>query len=429
MAGGEVEKYVTACCRHCAKHEPKGGIAMAAAVPLIAALAPAVVPAAVGLFEKLLGLGVQQRGEGFMPFLMGFAANKLAGQGGSILSKGYQRNMSGMTSAFSGLRNHSAKQGNGGALRADANPGQWKCVMPPRAPTPRATRPMETGKGTPGDYSFNELGVRPGQGGGFLANLLGIPQIINAARGRGIGENNNYGDHSIHKSLMGGIQQGGSNLDTQKSDPPIDNVWATHAQLWWFPSQPGLMGRTELPANQYFLRNGTEQGIDVNAEIWEQANDVDEYINSAPTFEDGVTQVAPSTMSYSRAETSDMPRDSTIASTLRDIRGESSGSWARTGTSGKWGEGGFVYAPGMSIERLASAQHRYGMGASSCNSKLGQGGAFSIPHRGGARGGDITRIGKGIIPPESVITGTPVGVSQRGRGSLIKGANIATYST
>ncbi len=213
---------------------------------------------------------------------------------------------------------------------------------------------------------------------------------------------------------MGGIQQGGTILDTQKSDAPVDNVWATHAQLWWFTPQPGLMGRTELPANQYFLK-----GRDVNVDIWEQANDVDEYINSAPTYEDGVTQIAPST-SYSRGAVSEMPADSTVGSTLKDIRGESSGR--------RSSDGGFVYAPGMSLSRLASAKHRYGMGVSSCNTKVG-GGAFSIKHAmPQGRGGDITRIGKGVVPPESTITGTPIGISQRGRGTLIKGSNVATWA-
>ena len=212
---------------------------------------------------------------------------------------------------------------------------------------------------------------------------------------------------------MGGIQQGGTILEAQKSDAPVDNVWATHAQLWWFTPQPGLMGRTELPANQYFLK-----GRDVNLDIWEQANDVDEYINSAPTYEDGVTQIAPST-SYSRGAVSEMPADSTVGSTLKDIRGESSGR--------RSSDGGGVYVPGMSLSRLASAKHRYGMGVSSCNTKVG--GAFSIKHAmPQGRGGDITRIGKGVVPPESTITGTPIGISQRGRGTLIKGANVATWA-
>jgi len=406
MAGGEVEKYVNACCKHCAKHEPSGGFAAAAAIPFITALAPTVVPAAVGLFEKLLGLGVQQKGEGFIPFLIGALTQMGRGEG------------------FRANKIHEMMRGRGKG-----------CMPTPmrREQIQHTANKLETGKGTPGDYSFNELGVREGQGGGFLANLLGIPQIINAARGRGGNINNNYGDHSIHKSLMGGIQQGGNNLETQKSDPPIDNVWATHAQLWWFTPQPGLMGRTELPANQYFLN-----GRDVNLDIEEQAQDIAEYVNSAPTYEDGVTQIAPSALSYSKSAVSGMPQDSSVSSTLADIKGESqgpgphAGKWARTEHGeGKWdhkrnteGSGGFVYAPGMSIEKLASAQHRYGMGASNCNTKLGTGGAFSIPH---GRGGDVNRIGRGIIPPESTITGTPIGVSQRGRGTLIKSANVATW--
>jgi len=315
-AGGEIDKYVDACCKHCARHEPSGGFAAAAAIPIIAALAPTVVPAAASLIEKLFGLGRQQHGNGFIPFLMGALSNLI-------------------------------------------------------------------GKGTPGDYSFNRLG----------------------------GNIKNKNNSSIHKSIMGGMQQGGNPV--QKSDAPIDNVWATHAQLWWFTPEPGLMGRTELPANQFFLR-----GRDVNSEIWEQANDVDGYINSAPTYEDGVTTAAPMGAAYSKAAMSGMPTDSTIGSTLSDIKSEGSGA----GRSG-----GFVYAPGMSIERLASAQHKYGMGSNSCNSKLGAGGAFSIA----GKGGDVTRMGipgRGVIPPESTITGTPIGISQRGRGTLIKGANTATWN-
>jgi len=53
---------------------------------------------------------------------------------------------------------------------------------------------------------------------------------------------------------------------------------------------------------------------------------------------------------------------------------------------------------------------------------------------GALPGGDITRVigrnryARGILPKESIVTGQPVSVVQRGRGAMIKGSNVATWS-
>lgn len=245
------------------------------------------------------------------------------------------------------------------------------------------------GKGTPGDYTFNELGVRSGQAG--------------------------RGHERV--GVDGAGTRGGSLLETQKSDPPLDNIFAKHSNLWQFTPVPGFMGITEVPTNQFF----TPTGGDENLGIWEMANDIDEYINSAPTVEDGITSIAPTTMTINPTAISTMPADSTIGSTVKEITGEAKGQ----GLGGN--SGGFVYAPGISLSRLANFQTRFGSGIV---------GPMSI-HAAGA--GDVTRVGHGVLPIESVVTGQPIGISERGRGmkgkqqggsstsALIKGSDVATW--
>jgi hypothetical protein len=243
------------------------------------------------------------------------------------------------------------------------------------------------GKGTPGDYSFNELGRRVGQG------------VI--------------GEHC--GGMYNGMYEGSGVHSVQKSDPPLDNIMAKHSNLWWFIPQPGYMGVTELPSNQFY----TPSGGDENLGIWEMANDIDEYINSAPTLEDGLTMIAPTTMTINPTAISGMPRNSSLSSTIKDIHSQET----QTG-NGMGSRGGFVYAPGMSLSRLANFQSRYGSGIV---------GSMSLHSAG--KGGDISRVGYGVLPTDSIVTGTPVGISSHGRGMprqqggmLIKGANVSSWS-
>ena len=318
---GVVGEYMRHC-DHCAEQGGSGFL------PVLAALAPTIIPMAADLISGLLGKILGKRGKGF-----------------------------------------EEDEGVGGAV--------------------------------PGDYSSNELGSRPGQAvhhnqdGGFFLDVKGIPSMNRENKG-----------------------QGGSILEGQRSDAPLSNVFVKHSSLWQFAPVPGLMGIIETPANSFY-GSGTS---DENLGIWEMANDVDQYINSAPTFEDGITSIAPSTLVVNPASISEMPKNTTIGSTVKAINGE-----GRGGGSSDTGDRGFVYAPGMSLSRLAAYSSRYGNGIV---------GSMSI-HAG--KGGDITRVGRGILPTESAITGVPVGVGSRGRGVtshqqggshnvLVRASNVASWS-
>lgn len=231
----------------------------------------------------------------------------------------------------------------------------------------------QKGRGNaPGDYSFNELGSR--QPGGFLAQLLGIPQIISSARGRGI------------------------------SDLPVPNMNALQSNLFWYVRPPGLIGVTELPENAIYGTYGENE----NLKVWEDVNDINTYVSDAPTWEDTNTSVIPTTLTMTDVK---MPESGSMASTLAEIDTEAGVSGARH----REGElGGFVYGPGMSLENIYKAYK-----------KRGHGMVGSLPHM---------RMGSGVLPQESIVTGEPIGITQRGRGirkrggSLIQGSSIATWN-
>lgn len=264
-----------------------------------------------------------------------------------------------------------------------------------------------------GDFTNNELSYYREQNpqGGFLANLLGIPQVINAIKGQGL-------------------------PTAIKSDPPYDNSLAHKDKLWWYPPEVGLIGVIEPPNDIIY----DEFGVNQNAVALEQMNDLDDYLNEAPTFEDGVTSVVPTTLTIAP----NMPPTadpSTIPETLNQIDREL-GIIAYPRNRG--GQGGFVYASGMSQSDLMKL--REGEGRGGIVGSLPRAGGRNIfnrhlPSLGSGVGGDaLTRMsGLGVtLPSDSVITGVPVGVSQRGtglplkmaragRGAIIKGSNITTW--